>query len=79
MASAAISEPFPLGSYSTAKKLKQHQGSTCAYATYDGSGKEGCATVAVQGSGVHILDVRTVPISIESLYMFKDRYLRYMK
>jgi hypothetical protein len=65
--SSTISDPFLLANYSIAKKLLHARNSTTGltleasanvHVTYTDSKLDGFATVAAQGDGVHVLDVR---------------------
>ena len=57
--SASVNEPFLLSAFELPKKAaKSKRGnSSPIYVSHDSSTKEGSATVAVHGDGVHVLDV----------------------
>lgn len=57
--SASVNEPFLLSSFELPKKASKLKRSSASsiYVSHDGSVKEGSATVAVHGDGVHVLDV----------------------
>ncbi|KZV76037.1 hypothetical protein PENSPDRAFT_646585 [Peniophora sp. CONT] len=63
--SASVNEPFLLSSFELPKKASKSKRSSASsiYVSHDGSVKEGSATVAVHGDGVHVLDVSELHIS----------------
>lgn len=57
-----MNEHFLLSSFDLPKKSTKTKRPSAnpIYVTHDGSAKEGSATVAVHGDGVHVLDVSTL-------------------
>ncbi|VDB97147.1 unnamed protein product [Peniophora sp. CBMAI 1063] len=62
---ASVNEPFLLSAFDLPKKASKSRPSTAKplHVSYDRSAKEGFATVAVNGDGVHVLDVSELHIS----------------
>ena len=55
-----MNEPFLLSAFELPKKASKskHASASPVHVSHDGGIKEGSATVAVNGDGVHVLDVR---------------------
>ena len=58
--SASVNEPFLLSAFELPKRVSKSKKAPLIpiHVSHDGSVKEGAATVAMNGDGVHVLDVR---------------------
>ena len=59
MSAATVAEPFLLSSYPESSAYKKRQATPIFASEPSGSNADPFVTVAVQGDGVHVLDVRT--------------------
>ena len=72
MSAATVAEPFLLSSYPESSTYKKRQATPLFVSVPSGSNADPFVTVAVQGDGLHVLDVRA-----SASYLF-DRQLNFV-